>query len=60
MQQKVDGVQALFWVDMGFIPQHPDNATVYLYYGNPNASTTSNKDWMFDFYTARAPLIPDS
>jgi hypothetical protein len=41
LQEKVDGDHAVFWVKI------PDNlnstsATIYLYYGNPGATTTSN------------------
>jgi hypothetical protein len=47
----VDGVQAAFWVEIGYIPESPEYTTVYIYYGNPNVTTTSNKDWAFDFTT---------
>lgn len=47
IQQKVDGVQALFWVEIDYVPPSPNCATVYIYYGNSDASTTSNKDWTF-------------
>jgi len=48
IQQKTDGAQALFWVEIGCIPANPNSATIYIYYGNANTSTTSNKDWTFD------------
>jgi len=47
IRQKVDAVQALFCVKMSYIPQSLGYTTVYVYYGNPNATTTSNKDWTF-------------
>jgi len=45
MVNKVDSVQAVFWVKINYIPQYPDYTTIYVYYGNASASTTSNKDW---------------
>jgi len=51
IQQKVIGVQALIWVEINYIPQSPDYATMYMYYGSENASTTGNKDWTFDLAT---------
>lgn len=51
IQQKTDGVQAIIWVKINSIPKAPDCATVYVYYGNSSASTTSNKDWAMDLAT---------
>lgn len=51
IQEKVDGVQALFWVEITYIPESPNHTTIYIYYGNSNASTTSNKDWTFPLAT---------
>jgi len=51
IESKVDGVQALVWVEIPHTPPAPEYATIYLYYGNLNASTTSNKNWTFDFAT---------
>lgn len=33
---------AQFWVEIAFIPEYPGNATIYLYFGNSTATTTSN------------------
>lgn len=51
IQQKTDGVRALTWVEINYIPIDPDYTTIYIYYGNPNATTTSNKDWVHSFAT---------
>jgi hypothetical protein len=51
IRQKTDSVHALFWIKVDYIPQSPDYATIYLYYGNANATTTSNKDWVFPVCT---------
>jgi hypothetical protein len=50
MQSKIDGVRATFWVEIDYIPVSPDLTTVYLQYGNPNASTTSNGFNTFLFF----------
>lgn len=51
MQQKVDSDQALFWVEIKHIPESPNWITFYIYYGNLNATTSSNKDWTFSLAT---------
>lgn len=51
IQQKTDGVRALSWVEINYIPISPNYTTIYIYYGNPNATTTSNKDWVHSFAT---------
>jgi hypothetical protein len=51
IQDKVDGARAIVWVKIPYIPASPDNATFYLYYGNLNATTTSNKEWALEFAT---------
>jgi len=51
IQNRIEAVQALIWVDINYIPQNPENSTIHLYYGSPNATTTSNKDWVFPFAT---------
>jgi len=43
MEEKVDGDYAVFWVKIPSIPASPDTATIYIYYGNPDATTTSNQ-----------------
>jgi hypothetical protein len=35
---------AIFWVEVSSIPASPNTATIYIYYGNPSATTTSNPD----------------
>jgi len=42
LDQKTDSDKALFWVEVGSIPASPSSATIYLYYGETNATTTSN------------------
>jgi len=49
MESKVDSDNAVFWVEI------PDdlsttNATIYIYYGNPTATTTSNGTNTFVFF----------
>lgn len=51
IQDKVDGARAIVWVKTPYIPASPNNATFYLYYGNANATTTSNKEWALEFAT---------
>jgi len=47
MEEKVDGDYAIFWVKIPYIPAYPDTTTIYIYYGNPSATTTSNGDNTF-------------
>ena len=47
MEEKVDGDYAVFWVKVPSIPASPDTATIYIYYGNPSATTTSNGEATF-------------
>jgi len=47
MEEKVDGDYAVFWVKVPSIPASPDAATIYIYYGNPSATTTSNGEATF-------------
>jgi len=42
MQEKADEDYAIFWVKVPSIPASPNTATIYIYYGNPSATTTSN------------------
>jgi len=51
IEQKVDGVFAVFWVEIPYIPEHPDSSMVYIYYGNLNATSESNVSWTMTFYT---------
>jgi len=39
VEEKVDTDYAVFWVK---VPQILENATIYIYYGNPSATTTSD------------------
>ncbi|RLB80123.1 MAG: hypothetical protein DRH17_12545, partial [Deltaproteobacteria bacterium] len=50
MEEKVDGDYAIFWVKVPSIPANPNTATIYIYYGNPDATTTSNGDNTFLFF----------
>ncbi|MCD6583645.1 MAG: DUF2341 domain-containing protein [Candidatus Omnitrophica bacterium] len=50
MEEKVDGDYAIFWVKVPSIPANPNTATIYIYYGKPNATTTSNGDDTFIFF----------
>ena len=47
MEEKVDGDYAIFWVKVPSIPASPDTVTIYIYYGNPSATTTSNGEATF-------------
>jgi len=48
--ESYDGDIAVFWVEVPSIPASPDKATIYIYYGNPSATTTSNGDNTFVFF----------
>jgi Uncharacterized conserved protein len=39
----------IIWIKVPYIPAN-GNATVYMYYGNPNAVSKSNRDAVFDFF----------
>jgi len=47
MEEKVDSDYAVFWVKVPSIPASPDTATIYIYYGNSSATTTSDGDSTF-------------
>jgi len=53
IEEKSDGDNAVFWVEVDSIPASPGSATIYVYYGNDTATTTSNGkntfDWFDDF-----------
>jgi hypothetical protein len=51
VQMKSDGNNALTWVKVNEIPQYPNCTTIYIYYGNQNASSISNKDWVLDSFS---------
>jgi len=40
--EEYDGDVAVFWVEVPSIPASPDTATIYIYYGKSDATTTSN------------------
>jgi len=42
IEKKVDSDYAIFWVKIPGIPASPDTAIIYVYYGNPSVTTTSN------------------
>ncbi|MGD8544942.1 MAG: DUF2341 domain-containing protein [Candidatus Bathyarchaeota archaeon] len=42
LEEKVDNENATFWVEITYIPLFPENATIYIYFGNPSVSTVSN------------------
>jgi len=46
-REKIDGNVATFWVEVDSIPASPNNATIYIYYGNSTVSTTSSGDDTF-------------
>jgi len=49
MEEKVDGDYAIFWVKVADdLSTNP--ATIYIYYGNPDATTTSNGENTFLFF----------
>jgi len=41
---------ATIWVKVPAIPKSPPNKTIYLYYGNPSASSTSSGNNVFQLY----------
>jgi len=53
IEKKTDGDHAVFWVEVDSIPASPSSVTIYIYYGNNAATTTSNGrdtfDWFDDF-----------
>ncbi len=49
IEQLTPGSQAVFWVKIPKIPS-TGTSTLYIYYGNSDAATTSNGDATFDFF----------
>lgn len=49
LEKKVDGVSALFWVEVDSIP-FSENTTIYIFYGNMEAQTTSDGESTFIFW----------
>jgi len=51
IEEYTSGDKATFWVEVDSIPASPDKATIYIYYGKSDATTTSNgKDTFPIFY----------
>jgi len=52
LEEKVNSNYAVFWVKIPSIPASPNTVTIYIYYGNPSATTISNGEatfpWLFD------------
>ncbi len=53
IEKKTNGDRAIFWLEVDSIPASPGSNTIYIYYGNSAATTTSNGkntfDWFDDF-----------
>ncbi|RLI27326.1 hypothetical protein DRO58_04495, partial [Candidatus Bathyarchaeota archaeon] len=47
IEEKVDGNYAIVWVKIPSIPANPDTAIIYIYYGNPTATSESDEDATF-------------
>ncbi|HDH43897.1 MAG TPA: DUF2341 domain-containing protein, partial [Thermococcus sp.] len=47
IEEKVDADHAVFWVKVPNIPANPGKTTIYIYYGNPYASSQSDGDDTF-------------
>ena len=50
IEERTDGDNAIFWVEVNSIPASPGSATIYIYYGNSTATTTSNGNNTFDWF----------
>ena len=50
MEEYTSGDKATFWVKVPSIPASPDKATIYIYYGKSDATTTSNGEATFEFF----------
>lgn len=50
IESYIYGVSAIVWVNIPFIPVSPGYTTIYLYYSNQLATTTSNGDNTFIFF----------
>ena len=50
LEKKVDNDYAIFWAEIIYIPAFPENATIYIYYGNPEAVSESDGDATFLFW----------
>lgn len=47
MEEKTNSSKASFWVEIASIPASPSSTTIYMYYGNSGASTTSDGEATF-------------
>jgi len=47
LESYTSGDKATFWVEVDSIPASPDKATIYIYYGKSDATTTSNGEATF-------------
>jgi len=49
-----EGIQAKVWIKVPTIPAAPSSTSIYLYYGNPDATSVSNgKNTFIDFFGSR-------
>ncbi len=50
IESYTSGVSAMVWVEVDSIPASPNNASIYLYYGNPSAISASSGASTFVFF----------
>ncbi len=50
VETKIDQDHAVVWVTIDYIPASPNNAIIYIYYGNEEASSNSNGENTFIFF----------
>jgi hypothetical protein len=50
IESKTDGNNAVVWVEVDVIPAHPNDGTVYVYYGNAGAAAVSSGANTFLFF----------
>jgi len=50
IEEKVDASYAIIWVKVPSIPASPNATTIYIYYGNPSATSQSNGENTFLFF----------
>jgi hypothetical protein len=50
VQESSSGNYAIIWVEVDSIPASPSTKTLYMYYGNPSATTLSNGSNTFHFF----------
>ncbi len=50
IEEKTDGADAVFWVEIDSLPASPGFSNVYLYYGNASAVSSSNGKATFDWF----------